>query len=32
MLRRSYGTLAVAACIAATGCASKSYVVLVGKS
>lgn len=29
MLRRSYGTLAIAACIAATGCASKSYVVLV---
>ena len=29
MLRWSYGTLAVAACIAATGCASKSYVVLV---
>ena len=29
MLRRAYGTLAIAACIAATGCASKSYVVLV---
>ena len=29
MLRTLFGTLAMAACVALTGCASKSYVVLV---
>jgi outer membrane protein OmpA-like peptidoglycan-associated protein len=29
MLRKAYGALAIAACVAFSGCASKSYVVLV---